>query len=84
MFRFCFWAETYNHVVSVQDGHALLNEARGEGFESMFLQYDCKMFAYIVFASYALHPCAMIPIENGFPQKTVYLNICFTPSTCMA
>jgi len=67
MFRFCFWAETYNHVVSVQDGHALLNEARGEGFENMFLQYDCKMFAYIVFASYALHPCAMTPIENGFP-----------------
>ena len=60
MFRFCFWAETYNHVVSVQDGHALLNEARGEGFE-------CKMFAFIVFASYALHPCAMIPMENGFP-----------------
>jgi hypothetical protein len=37
MFRFCFSAETYNHVVSVQDGHALLNEARCEGFESMFL-----------------------------------------------
>jgi hypothetical protein len=40
MFRFCFWPETYNHVVSVQDGHALLNEARCEGFESMFF---CSM-----------------------------------------
>ena len=53
MFRFCFWAETYNHVVPVQDGHALLNEARGEGFDSMFLQYDCKRCVHIVFAPHA-------------------------------